>query len=121
MNELFEIGMSPSLAYKEFIQSLRNECDSDLVFHKTKADRSKCPRRRDFNYLYSQFCINKFGGKNGASMFDLMISKIDLFIQENPETRINHQLYNAAENKPLIITIVTPFMKRIHFMVSEMF
>ena len=64
VNSLFELGMSPSLAYKEFLQNLRKDCDDELIFHKQKADRSVCPRRRDFNFLYSQFCKEKFGGKN---------------------------------------------------------
>ena len=58
------LGMSPSLAYKEFLQNLRKDCDDELIFHKQKADRSVCPRRRDFNFLYSQFCKEIFGGKN---------------------------------------------------------
>ena len=56
VNSLFELGMSPSLAYKEFLKNLRKDCKDELMFHKQKADRSLCPRRRNFNCLCSQFC-----------------------------------------------------------------
>ena len=34
INSLFELGMSPSLVCKEFLQSLRKDCDDELMFHK---------------------------------------------------------------------------------------
>ena len=72
VNSLFELGMIPSLAYKEFLKNLRKDCDAELMFHKQKADRSLCLRRRDFNFFHSQFCKETLSGKNRADMFDKM-------------------------------------------------
>ena len=64
-NSLFELGMSPSLAYKEFLQNLRKDCDDELMFHRQKANRSLCPRKRDLNFLYSQCCKGNLVAKMG--------------------------------------------------------
>ena len=117
VNSLFKLGMSPSLAYKEFLQNLRKDCDNESMFHKQKADHSLCSPRRDFNFLYSQFCKEKFGGKNGADMFDKMELKIKESLNEYKDTKINYQLFFAVSEQPLIIAIVTSLMCRIHEMV----
>ena len=63
---LFSSGLTPSQVYNEF---LRN-------FHLNKADRSKCPIRKDFNSSYIKYCHKKFGrnsaveSRNSAEMFD---------------------------------------------------
>ena len=117
VNGLFEIGMSPSLAYKEFLQNLRAECEDELIFHKQKADRSLCPRRRDFNFLYSQYCRDKFGGKNGTEMFKNMETRINSYLEENKDSKIKYQLFDGPLEQPLIISIMTPLMCRVHEMV----
>ena len=90
VSSLFELGMIPSLAYKEFLQNVRKGCDDELMFYKQKADLSLCPWRRDFNFLYSQFCKEKFDGKNGVDMFDKMELKIKEYLNEYKDTRINY-------------------------------
>ena len=116
INSLFELGMSLSLVCKEFLQNFRKDCDDELMFYKQKADRSLCIRRRDFNFLYSQFYKEKFGGKNEAAMFDKMELKIKEYLNEYKDTRINYQLFDGVSEQPLTITIVTALMCRIHEM-----
>ena len=114
VNSLFELGMIPSLAYKEFLKNLRKDCDAELMFHKQKDDRSLCLRRRDFNFFYSQFCKEKLSGKNRADMFDKTELKIKEYLSEYKDTRINCQLLDGVSEQPLIIAIVTPLKCRIH-------
>ena len=116
VNNLFELGISPSLAQKEFLQNLRKDCNDELMFHKQKADRLLCPRKRDFNFLYSKFCKEKFGGKNEAHMFDKMESKIKEYLNDYKDTRINYQLFDGVSEQPLIIDIVTLLVCRVHEM-----
>ena len=44
--------MTPSMAYYEFLQQLRANSMNEPDFHIKNADRSICPRLRDFNTLY---------------------------------------------------------------------
>ena len=53
--KLYESGHTPSTARQQYVKEIREACTNDLEFHKKKADRSVVPRRRDFNYLYTQF------------------------------------------------------------------
>ena len=67
---LFAKGLTPSQAHKVFVRNLMNECEDDLTFHLKSSDRSKCPRRRDFNSIYIKYCQEVFGGRNGPEMFE---------------------------------------------------
>ena len=59
MSNMFALGMAPSRAFYEFMHELRVTCIDELEFHVKRADRSICPRRRDFNTLYdSNVAIN---------------------------------------------------------------
>ena len=49
---LFSSGLTPSQAYKEFLRNLQSNSEDELNSHFTKADRSKCPRRRDLFVIY---------------------------------------------------------------------
>ena len=60
-----EDGNTPSMARQVFLKDLQKSCNDEITYHVMKADRSVTPRRRDFNYLYSQFTKEQFGGKNG--------------------------------------------------------
>ena len=51
-NSLFLNNLIPSQACNEFLQNLKKDYQDNLNFHLQKLDRSKCPRRRDFNSLY---------------------------------------------------------------------
>ena len=108
--------MSPSLACKEFLQNLRKVCDDELMFRKQKADPSLCSRRRDFNFLYIQFCKDKFGDRNGANMYEKMELKINEYLNKYKDTRVNYQIFDGVSEQSLIITIVTPLMCRVHEM-----
>ena len=44
------------------MKDLRITCPDDVTFHKKRANRSVTARRRDFNYLFSKFTKEKFGG-----------------------------------------------------------
>ena len=110
----FEQQLPPSLAYYEFIRNLRENSESELDFHLDKANRSKCPRRRDFNALYRKFCIEHFGGKNGNTMFECMEEKLSEFREKHVGTVIDYQLFDPQNNDPLIIAVLTPLMERVH-------
>ena len=64
--------------------------------------------------------MDHFGGRNGFDMFDKMEEKVKEFLEVNEGTKIAYQLYDKVENNPLILTIVTPLMQRIHTKVSEL-
>ena len=91
-----------------------------MEYHKIKADRSKTPRRQDFNRLYSTFCKENFGSKNGAEMFECLTQRISEYKQENEESSIDFQRYEDFEDvvTPFIMVIITPLMKRVHEMVN---
>ena len=119
INAFFETGCTPSSAYREFLCSLRKNCENELDFHIKKVDRSITPRRRDFNTLYKKYCLENFGGKDCAEMFEKLGEKIEQFLQMEPESRIEYSTYNTDEDSPFILAIVTPLMQRVHSMVSH--
>ena len=110
--KLYESGHTPSTARQQYLKEIREACTNDLEFHKMKADRSVVPRRRDFNYLYTQFGNERFGGR-GVMMFSKLVEKLEEYKTENPEATTNHQMFEG-DQRPLIIVIVTPLMKRVH-------
>ena len=91
---LFSSGLTPSQAYNEFLRNLQSNSEDKLNFHLRKADRSKCPRRRDFNSLYIKYCHKEFGGKNGAEMFEKHQERINESTECNEGAKISHQLFN---------------------------
>ena len=106
-------GMTPGTAYREFVSNLRlGHKDNLLTFHKSLADRSLCPRRRDFNKLYSDFNIEKYGGANCDDMLKLLDDQIAEVKTNFPEASIEHSV--CDEGKTLILAFVTPMMHRIH-------
>ena len=52
---LFESGMSAGTASKEFHRNLRISINDKMDLHRILTDRSKVPRRNDFNALYSEY------------------------------------------------------------------
>lgn len=115
--KLYESGLTPSTARQEYLKDLKEECKDDLAFHTKKADRSVMPRRRDFNYIYTQFALEKFGGK-GSAMFPKLVKKLQEYKEENPESTTRHQIYDG-DDIPLVIAIVSPLMKRVHKKVPQ--
>ena len=57
----------------------------------------------------SQLCT----GGHQQGMFVKLGEKLSEDKQNNPEATVNYQLY-AGDSIPLIVTIVTPLMKRVH-------
>ena len=115
---MFATGLIPSQAHKEFLRRLMDDCSDDLTFHLQSSDRSKCPRRRDFNSLYIKYFGEIFGGRNGPEMFEKLEEKITSLKDHWEEARIEYQLYDKKSNSTFILTIVTPLMVRVHKMVS---
>ena len=58
-----------SLAYKQFPSQLRSTSPSEDDYQVNKADRSLSPRRPDYNRLYTAYCKEKYGSKNGIENF----------------------------------------------------
>ena len=51
-------------------------------------------------------------------MFEELVEKLCQYKQTNPEATIDYQLY-ASDNSPLIVSLVTPLMKRVHKVVEQ--
>ena len=64
INQMYENGYTPGLAYKEFTKLVMKGSKDELEFHIRLADRSTVPRRRDFNNLFTEFNKKKYGLKN---------------------------------------------------------
>ena len=56
IEELFSSGLTPSQACNAFLRNSQNNSEYGLSFLPKKAERSKCPRMRDFNSLYVKYC-----------------------------------------------------------------
>ena len=54
IKELFENGYTPAHAYREFLRMKREESKSQTELLITMSDRSKVPRRNDYNNIYVQ-------------------------------------------------------------------
>ena len=111
------------LAYRKYLHELRKSCNDDEEYMLKKADRAFSPRRPDYNKLYTAYCSEKWGGKNGEKLFDALDSIVDTYIDDNPESLIEMQRYEERmENgktiiQPFVLSIVTPLMKRVHSLV----
>ena len=115
---LFATGLTPPQAHKEFLRRLMDDCPDNLTFHLQSSDRSKCPRRRDFNTLYIKYCGEIFGDRNGPEMFEKLQEKITSLKDHREEASIEYQLYDKENNSAFILTIITPLMIRVHKMVK---
>ena len=65
-----------------------------LDFHIKKADRSICPRHRNFNTLYKKYYEEEFGVENGKIMFNHLEEKINGYKDMNPDYKIVYQLFD---------------------------
>ena len=114
---LYEKGLTPALAYREYMTNLKECCKDDLDFHHRKGDRSKCPRRGDFYNIYTEFCKSHFGAKNGEEMLAALDEKVEKLKEQYPEMQVQKQDYDEGNDSPFILAFVTPLMKRVHVMV----
>jgi hypothetical protein len=109
------------LAYQQFVKDLRLSCKDELSYFRIKSDRSHCPRRADFNRLWTSYCREKYGDRNGAPMFEQVNKVVMSYEEQNPDTASFFQPYEEGDNgviAPFILVIVTEFMLRVHQLVS---
>ena len=88
IRQYFISGMTPGTAYKEFVLNLRLSSRYMFKFHRALADRSVCPRRRDFNMLYGEFNLEKYGRSNCETMFVILEDRIINVKEKYPGTTI---------------------------------
>ena len=81
--DLFERGFTPGLAYKEFYKSIKEKATSDKDLHLVLSDRSKFPRRNDYNFLYTEYHRSKYGTLDMSTMFYTLQSKLYVIIISN--------------------------------------
>ncbi|XP_066933770.1 uncharacterized protein [Clytia hemisphaerica] len=112
--KLFDQGFTPGPAYREFWRLIKEVCSNELELHKLTSDRSRFPRRTDFNKLFTDYHRQKFGSKDLESMFRVLGSLVEKLKNEEPESIINFQKFDAAEDDPFILVIVTGLMLRVH-------
>ena len=117
IHTMFNHNYTPASAYKELIKLLKKECNTEIEFHEKLSHRSKMPLQRDFNQLYTQYKIDKYGSKDLRSMFSLLHAKINNLIQKDDNYLIQFQDFNCEKNTPFISAVITPLMKRVHTMV----
>ena len=87
---------------------LRRICPDEMEFHLKKADRSECPRRRDFNRFHRQYREEQYGGHDGSDMLECLEAKL-----EKEDLRFRYQSYNEETGDPLVLVFQTSFMSRV--------
>ena len=114
IKEMFDNGFTPALAYREFLRKKKEEYVDELELLVAMADRSKVPRRPDFNKLYTDYHHIKYGTLNLDSMYAKLHERVTEKTINSPDTRILYQMFDNEANDPFILVIVTPLMKRVH-------
>ena len=74
------------------------------------------------SFLTCEFLINysdAFGGKSADNMFSVMEERLAAAREVYPNISLDYQIF--TETCPLLVSIVTPLMKRIHREVSNYF
>ena len=114
--EYFANGMTPGTAYREFVNKLKLSYDNTTEYQKAKADRSICPRRTDFNFLYVEYNRQKFGGSEVAMVMHILEDRVAAIRESRPDIKLN---LSHSTDSPLLLSIVTPLMQRVHHHVRE--
>ena len=112
--KLFDEGLTPSLAYKEFIDRVKKDATNELEFHQNLADRAIVPKRHDFNTLFTKYKIHKYGSKDLPSMFATLKKNAEQLVSQDPDYKIQIQTFDCESNDPFILAVVSPLMKRVH-------
>ena len=47
-------------------------------------------------------------------MFDKLEGKIEEYKENHPASKVDYQLYDPEQENPLVISILTPLMDRVH-------
>lgn len=118
IKQMFESGLLPGAAHREFLRQLRSECKDELEYHQQLADRSKAPRRKDFNDIYSLFKKDWFGTGSMSDMFSALEERIECLQKKDQEYTIKYQKFDEEVDQPFVLAIVTPLMKRVHKLLS---
>ena len=114
ISDLFENGYTPALAYREFIRKKKEENPQEMDWLLVMSDRSKVPRRCDFNKLFMDYNNVKYGSLNLDNLYKCLKERISIKELESPETIINYQKFDSDANDPFILVLVTPLMLRVH-------
>ena len=69
INDLFEKGFTPGLAYREIMRRRKLTTVNDSELLKLMSDRSIFPRRPDYNYLYTEYHRKKYGTENVKALY----------------------------------------------------
>ena len=117
INDMFSNGLLPGAAHKEFMRQLRCDCKDVIEYHLRLADQSKVPRRADFNYIYSSYNKKLYGTESLKSMYAKIKDRIAALKEKDENYSICLQEFDQMLDRPFILTIVTPMMKRIHKLV----
>ncbi|XP_028412191.1 uncharacterized protein LOC114535014 [Dendronephthya gigantea] len=110
----FEQGMSASESFHHHETTLMRDPVTVLLL----ADRKYCPSLRDVNNLYEKWRKTTKGPCNGTELFDYLQEYITTYNKDKVSDggKIFLQRYNNDEKReqPLIISICTPMMSRVH-------
>lgn len=110
----FEQGMSACESFHYHESLLMKDPVTVLLL----ADRKYCPSLRDVNNLYEKWRKTTKGPCNGSEMFDYLEEYVTNYNKDNKHDsgKIFLQRYNSdlTREKPLIISICTPMMSRVH-------
>ena len=110
----FEQGMSASGSFHHHETTLMKDPVTVLLL----ADRKYRPSLRDVNNLWEKWRKTTKGPCNGSEMFDFLQEYITTYNKDKMHDggKIFLQRYNSDEKqeKPLIISICTPMMSRVH-------
>ena len=87
IKQMFESGLLPGAAHREFLRQLRSECKDELEYHQQLADRSKAPRRKDFNNIYSLFKKTGLGLEACLTCFLLSKKELNVFKRKIKSTQ----------------------------------
>ena len=111
---MFDNGYTPAIAYREFVRKKREEHSDQLDLLMVMSDRSKVPRRPDFNKLYTDYNKEKFGTSNLKSMYEKLEEMVREKTSKSPEMKILYQTFDEETGEPFILVIITPLMLRVH-------
>ena len=119
IKDLFNSGLLPGAAHREFLKHVRSTCKDDIEYHLKLSDRSAVPRRNDFNNIYGEFNRKAYGTESLSAMFECLHQRVAALKHENQDYSLTVQEFDEKMNQPFILVIITPLMKRIHKMVTS--
>lgn len=111
--EYFKNGLTPSESIQYHEAVLLNDPENVIKV----ADRRFCPSLTDVRNLFNSWRERVKGPSNGKEMFEKLNQQIDNYNKKNGihGGKCSLQEYtNENEEKPLILTVVTPLMSRVH-------